>query len=208
MKDIVLGGIQASGKDTQAEYLKEKGYEVFGMGNALRARADVGDDRGKEIAAILQTGDLVDDSVILEVLEHWLETRNSSIPVAFVGFPRSMEQYDLFKDLMERTGREYVGVLIKITVEEAMRRMQSRRVCPVCGKNYSSDVTHCPDDGAELVTRSDDADTAAIKKRLDVYFERTVHVFDAIEKEGHLLEIDGARPVEEVRDDMFAQLEI
>ncbi|MCH8206826.1 MAG: nucleoside monophosphate kinase, partial [Chloroflexi bacterium] len=69
MVDLILFGIQGSGKGTQARILAEKkGYKLFETGKELREMAASGTDLGDKVKGIIEAGNLVSDEVVIEIV--------------------------------------------------------------------------------------------------------------------------------------------
>ena len=73
--DIILFGMQGSGKGTQGKILAERyGLKIFEMGGALRAMIASGSELGNSIKATVEAGNLVSDDIIMQVVEEFLNT--------------------------------------------------------------------------------------------------------------------------------------
>jgi len=209
-KNIVLFGIQGSGKGTQGKIIAEKyGYTIFETGGELRKLISSGTELGKKIKAIVEAGNLVDTSVIMEVIENFLENIGVNIPILFDGLPRKMDQKIAFDALMQKKDKDFVGVLIEISRNEAVRRLTSRRICKNCKEIYPAFYTKgvCEKCGGELEMRQDDSNLEAIENRLDAYLNETKPVIDEYLKEGKMFKINGEQGIEEVTMELIEKLE-
>ncbi len=210
MKNIVLFGIQGSGKGTQGKIIAEKyGYTIFETGGELRKLIASESELGNKIKAIVEAGNLVDTSVIMEVIENFLKNTPAETPVLFDGLPRKMDQKIAFDALMEKEKKDFAGVLIEISREEAIQRLTARRMCKNCKEIYPAfyaDDT-CEKCGGELEMRQDDSNLDAIENRLDAYMNETRPVIDGYIEEGKMIEINGEQGIEEVTADLISELE-
>ena len=79
--DIILFGMQGSGKGTQGKILAEKyNLRVFEMGGQLRHMIESGTELGLKIKSTVESGNLVDDNTIVQVVEAFLAEQNSDQP--------------------------------------------------------------------------------------------------------------------------------
>ncbi|MCK9558170.1 MAG: nucleoside monophosphate kinase [Candidatus Cloacimonetes bacterium] len=203
---IVFLGIQSSGKGTQAKLLADRtGFKHINIGDLLREQISLGTDIGKQIESIIRRGDLVSDNLVFELLD-------SSIPeecpgLIFDGFPRTMPQAEhLVRHY--RLARVYY---LDLSEKQAFERIDGRRVCETCGRNYHL-IHHppkheglCDDCGAALITRTDDA-PAAIRKRIKAFYEETFALKTFFEQKGLLLSISAQATVDEVQAAIWADM--
>ena len=178
--DLVLFGIQGSGKGTQAKRLAaEFGYDIFEAGGELRKIAASGSELGETVKSYIDAGNLVPHDIIMQVVKEAIEARDADTRIIFDGIPRDEDQMHDFNAIMKEVGREFVCIEIKIGEEEAMRRIQDR---------------------AQDQGRADDADVEAIQKRIGIFHEKTQPVIDAYEEDGKMQTVDGMGSVEDIYD--------
>ncbi|MBI5411927.1 nucleoside monophosphate kinase [Candidatus Peregrinibacteria bacterium] len=207
--DILLFGIQGSGKGTQGKLLAEKyGLTVFEMGGELRKMIQSGTSLGNQIKTIVESGQLVSAEVIMEVVESFLSHHPVDRPILFDGIPRTFDQARSLETLLRRHGRSYHGILIHISQDEAIQRLTKRRICSACKAVYPADYPKdvCETCGAALVTRADD-NTASIQKRLENYNKETIPLVEHYRSQGLLTEINGAQPIPAVTQELFHKTE-
>jgi adenylate kinase len=203
--DIILFGMQGSGKGTQGKLLAEKyGLKVFEMGGELRRMIESGSELGNKIKSIVSAGNLVDDETVMQVVDAFLDTVKSDQPVLFDGIPRTQAQADRLMKALKTHGRDAFGVLIKITEDQAIERLTTRRICSKCKTTYPSfySSTTCSACGGDLVTRHDD-NLESIKTRLQNFKTETLPVIKSFYDIDHLIEIDGEQGIENVTADMI-----
>jgi adenylate kinase len=202
---LVLLGPPASGKGTQAELIQNRlGVPTTSTGAILRKEAKERTPLGLEAEQIISKGELAPDSLVMQVVEAWLETHPDAF--LFDGFPRTVEQAKAFaKILQQRQAPLDLAIALAVSVEAIRTRMSLRLVCANCGKvvsmgrhvRFSHDP--CPNCGGPLEKRSDDNDEA-LERRLEAYWEKTVPVYKYY---GSLLvEIDAGRDAEAVFADI------
>ncbi|MDH5597163.1 MAG: nucleoside monophosphate kinase, partial [Candidatus Peregrinibacteria bacterium] len=134
--DIILFGMQGSGKGTQGKILAEQ-YDltVFEMGGALRSMIASGSELGNQIKTIVEAGDLVGDDVIMQVVEKFLAAHEGH-DILFDGIPRTTVQSEKLQEVLKTHGRDAFALNIKISEKEAIERLTKRRMCANCKEVY------------------------------------------------------------------------
>jgi len=209
--NLVILGPQGSGKGTQAEMLVKKyGFTHVETGEILRQMANSDHPLNNKIRKMLNEGILVSDDIVSEVL---INSLNSEHPDGFLfdGTPRNFEQYILMNELLSQKGEKIDKVIIlKISEEETIRRLSSRRKCEKCGKVYNL-VTNPPPEptrckcGGGLIQREDDF-PEAIRKRLEEFAHTTMKVIEAAANEGILIEINGEQAINDIHQEIVEKL--
>jgi len=206
--DIVLFGIQGSGKGTQGKKIAEKyGMKIFETGAELRKLSKEDSPLGMKIKAIINAGYLVPTEVVMEIIENFLKDVQADEVVLFDGIPRSEEQMEAFNALMARTGRAFKGILINIPKEMAMDRLLSRQICSGCKAVFPASFTGdaCTKCGGELTKRADDNE-ASIKTRLAAFENETLPVIEKYKANAQMIDIDGTGAIEDVTELVFGKL--
>lgn len=183
----------------------------------LRSAVKAGTELGVMAKKIMDTGGLVSDDIIINLVKERIAQPDCASGFLFDGFPRTIPQADALKA---------AGVPIDFVVEidvaddEIIKRMSGRRVHPASGRTYHVDFnppkTHGRDDvtGEPLIQRDDDKEET-VRKRLEVYHEQTEPLIDYYSKWSangggnapRYTKIAGIGTVEEIRDRIFAALE-
>jgi adenylate kinase len=199
-------GMQGSGKGTQGKILAEKyGLNVFDMGFQLRNMIESGTDLGQKIKDIVERGDLVDDNAIIEIIEDFLKNVPQNQSVLFDGIPRTIVQTERMLDLLKKYSREAFGLLVKISEEEAVKRLTQRRVCSKCKEIYPAfyESDECAKCGGILITRQDDSNLDSIKQRLKNYQKETTPAIEHFYSIDRLIEVDGEQSIPDVTEEMI-----
>jgi len=196
-------GPQASGKGTQASRLaKHYGLFHFSSGDVLRDEVKSGSDLGKEVARIMNSGKLVSDELIYDIIKKICATHPEGI--LFDGCPRTLAQAERLVGELE------IDLLIEISIpdETALKRVTSRFHCSQCARGYNTvslpprTAGICDDDEAPLVQRDDDM-PEAVKKRLTLYHRQTVPVIEFYRDLGvSIRTIDGEQSIDEVFEEI------
>ena len=212
--NLVLLGPPGAGKGTQAALLaREYRIPKISTGEMLRDLTERGDEAGRQIAALIDRGEMVPDETVQALV--WERLRQPDAQAGFLldGFPRTVSQAEALDQFLAEQGRAVTGVLdIEVPEEELIRRLSGRRVCPVCGASYHLDShppqvpDRCDREGAVLEQRPDDR-PEAIKVRLGLYHQRTRPVLDYYRARGLLQRIEGDRTMREVTEQIQQALE-
>jgi adenylate kinase len=204
--DIILFGMQGSGKGTQGKILAERyGLSVFDMGSELRKMIEAATPLGQKIKHIVESGNLVDDATIMEVVENFLGQVDAKQSVLFDGIPRTLEQGKQLTVILEKHKRQVFALFIKLSEKEAIKRLTQRRVCSSCKEIYPSFYKEekCAKCGGILITRKDDSNLESVKTRLDHYQGETQPVIDHFYSIDHLIEVDGEQSIPDVTEEMI-----
>ncbi|QQR55529.1 nucleoside monophosphate kinase [Candidatus Peregrinibacteria bacterium] len=202
--DLVLFGMQGSGKGTQSKAIAEHcGLLVFETGAELRRLSTEDSELAHKVKSIIESGHLVPTEVVMEIIADFLHRLPTGKNALFDGIPRSGDQKEQFDALMVKEGRSFKGLLIELSEEEAVKRLTTRRMCPACKTIYPASYSqdNCEKDSSTLVTRQDDT-PEAIRVRLDTFLEKTVPVINAYKTEGKMLTVKGEQAIEKVTLDI------
>ena len=206
--NIIILGQQGSGKGTQAEFLAEKlGLFYFETGKFLRNLAK-NDPYIDEF--VNKKGILVPEGILFEKIKEYFAEKNVDINnVLYDGFPRNIKQYKLFESWLENSKIDLV-IFLKISDEETIKRLSSRRICKKCGETFNTITNpekeeHRKACGGELIQREDDT-PEAISKRLEVYRSETKPLLQVLSQKGIVKEVDGSVSIPEVQKNIEAIL--
>ena len=200
MKDVILFWMQGSWKWTQWKLLAQKfNYKMFETGQELRNIISSWSELWNKIQWIINSWNLVGTTVIMEVIENFLENISPEDSVIFDWLPRNLEQYDAFEALVKKHNRSPVWIHISLTKDEALTRLVKRFTCVWVDTTNNPLMTEseCVALWGEVKKRADDT-PEAIEKRLDVFFSETVPVIKNYKTEWRMLEINWLKNVEEV----------
>ncbi len=196
---LILFGPPGSGKGTQAKLLsKALGVAHISTGDMLRAHLAAGDEIGREVRSIMESGGLVSDQLVNRMVEQRIEQPDCRNGFILDGFPRTVSQAKLLKDLLAAQGITPWVVHLDVDYNVIIARIAGRRQCPSCGTLYSvtsnaptvSEV--CDYDGSKLVVREDDREEV-VRERMKGYERQTAPVLDYLKQTGYRVwEVDGA----------------
>ena len=205
--NIVLLGAPGAGKGTQAAKLVEEfATPHISTGDILRAAVKNQTELGKKAKGYMDAGDLVPDSLIIDLMDERL--RESDCEKGFIldGFPRTTAQAVALDDMLARLERPLdAALLVDVDPEVIIKRLTERRCCKECGYIGTAADATCPKCGGEMYQRDDDNE-ATVRNRLDVYAKSTSPLIDYYKGKGLLKSVDGDRPVDTVYVDVKALL--
>ncbi len=183
------------------------GIPVTSPGAILRRERDLGTPLGQETAEVLQSGGLVPDKIIIELIEDWLRLHGGH-GFVFDGFPRTLPQAESLMSMLTklRTALD-LAIWLEVSEETVRDRITGRLQCAECGFTTSSSSAQfanrpvCPYCDGRLERRNDD-DLAVLQTRLQEFRTKTEPLGAFYEKLSMLHRIDGNRD----RDVVFADI--
>ncbi|MCL5666673.1 MAG: nucleoside monophosphate kinase [Patescibacteria group bacterium] len=188
LNTIFFIGPQGSGKGTQAKILAGKlDFFYWEMGGILRQVAQENTELGSRVKSLVDSGVLLSDEQLYEVVDSRLSQIPADKGVIFDGIPRRIGQAEHLMDFLKKQGRTYFTTLfVNLPKEESLSRLLKR---------------------AKIEKRADDT-KEKIEFRLQQYEKDTLPVLDYMMKETSYMEIDGSPAVEEVTKEIDRLLEI
>ena len=203
--NLLLYGAPGSGKGTQANMLRAKfGIPHIATGDMLRDEIASGTELGKKAQPILAAGQYVSDDIMIGMIRNRLGQPDARPGFIMDGFPRTVPQAEALDGLMAELDKRFDRVIyLKVPVEELLRRLSGRLVCPQCQRTYPPGTAACSFDGSELVQREDDR-PEAVRPRIEIYLEKTVPVLDHYRGGGLVSEIDGRGTIDEISRQVLA----
>jgi adenylate kinase len=205
MTVAVLLGAPGAGKGTQAPLLAEKlGVPVLASGDLLRAEVASGSDIGREVDAIMRSGELVPDDLMARLFLARLDRPDAAAGAILDGFPRTRPQAEALDRALDRSGRPVDhALLIEVPIEDLIGRFAGRIICTAGGHVYNEWFKPprvwgvCDIDGSDLVHRADDAEST-VRARMEQQLGPLHDVADYYREHGILTPVDGLRPIEDV----------
>lgn len=178
-KDIVLFGMQWCGKGTQAGKLLElypDDYAYLSTWDVFRALLSKDNAIGNYLKDKIESGTLIPDAVTVALFHTYFQTvLDGDKAMLLDWYPRTKEQIDDLFNIAGKQKRQMMGICFELSEELAIERMKLRG-------------------------RSDDTD-AAIRHRLQQYYDQTVPVIDYFDTKGELIRIDADRSIEKIFED-------
>ena len=210
---IVMLGAPGAGKGTQAKQIAAKyGVPHISTGDIFRANLKEGTELGLKAKVYMDQGQLVPDSLTLELIMDRFSKDDCKNGYVLDGFPRTIPQAEaLTKALRENNDKLDYAIDVDVPDENIVNRMSGRRACAKCGGTFHIKYNPtkvegiCDLCGGELYIRDDDK-PEIVTKRLVAYHEQTQPLIDYYKKEGILKTVDGTQNVDKVFEDIVAIL--
>lgn len=204
---IILLGPPGAGKGTQAQLICEH-FEIpqISTGDMLRAAVNAGTPLGEKVKAVMDSGALVSDDIIIELVKERIAQPDCANGFLFDGFPRTIPQ----AEALVAAGIEIDSVVeIKVPDEQIVKRLSGRRVHPESGRVYHVEFNPPREAGKDdetgeaLVQRDDDKEDT-VRERLEVYHRQTHPLVSFYRKRAaetplEFVEVDGEGEVQEIQ---------
>lgn len=200
---VILMGPPGSGKGTQAvQIASHLNIPHISTGEMFRGHMKNNTDLGKRVKEYMDSGKLVPDSVVIDMLKERIAQPDCKNGFLLDGFPRTVAQGE---ELTALLGTKYRVVVLDLIVSDKaiMDRLSNRRTCSQCFRTYHNlyappkkkDV--CDVCGGDLIQRKDDM-PEVIQERLKVYHSQTKPLQQFFQQKGNYIAIDGEKAPEDV----------
>lgn len=185
--NLILFGPPAAGKGTQAKRLTaERGYVQLSTGDMLRAARKSGSELGQRVAAIMDSGSLVSDEIVIALIEEALAQNKTAPGFIFDGFPRTVAQAEALDAMLTKHGTQIDRVVqLEVNSQQLLARIAKRFA----------------EEG-----RADD-NPEAYKVRLNAYLAQTAPLIPYYEKQNKLRGVDGMAGIEDVATSICAAID-
>jgi len=204
---ILLIGPPGGGKGTQAKFLSEK-YNIpqISTGDMLRENVKNKTSLGTEAKDYMNMGQLVPDSLILNMMKEKLNHDSMDQGYILDGFPRTLPQANGLDEVLSDLGQTLdIVIMINVDDEAIVDRMSGRRVHLDSGRVYH--IIYNPpkveglDDltSEKLIIREDDKEHT-VRNRLEVYHNQTKPIIEHYSDKGIVNKIDGNNTINEVKN--------
>ena len=212
--NMILIGAQGSGKGTQAQELaRELRLQPTASGDLLREAIASETPLGRAAKPYVERGDLVPDTLVVEMILDSIRSLHGAEGIILDGFPRTIAQAETLDDRLLELGQAIDAVVyLDVPREQLLDRLNGRYICRAHGHVWNM-KTHpptvagvCDYDGSDLYQRSDDQPDK-IARRLDIFFNETIHLLDYYERQGKLVRVDGTSSIEDVNRAILAGLD-
>ena len=180
--NVVIFGPPGAGKGTQSKFLVEK-FNLFQLstGEFLRNEMSKNTKIGKQIASVINSGSLVSDKIVSDLIEKIIANKEYQNRIIFDGYPRNLNQVKNLENLLKRY-KQKIDIVLKLSVslETIKKRIVERR---------------------NQEKRLDDNEQIAIK-RYQTYEKSTEPVIDYYKKLNLLKVVDGERPIDQINKEI------
>ena len=210
MINIILIAPPAAGKGTVSKLLCEKyGYVHISTGDILRDMAKVDSDLGRNINALLQSGNLIPDDIVYSAVEKRLSMPDLANGYILDGFPRNLEQAIKYDEILNKINGN-LGLVIELKADKEIleQRITGRYICSKCGEthNIKTGVNTpkiegvCNSCGGSLYQRSDD-NYESFQNRYQTYLDKTEPILNYYKEKNVLYSVLSYNP-----DDTFKEI--
>lgn len=191
---LIMLGAQGTGKGTVAGILSQKtGWPQISTGDIFRKNIAEQTELGIEANKYIAAGNLVPDEITVPMVKARLEEEDAKNGAILDGFPRTLAQAEKLDEILAQQNRK-VDLVINLTTprDEVITRILNRRVCSnkECKATYNLTMHPskvegiCDKCGSKLVQREDDSNAESIKRRLEIYDEKTKPLVEFYENKG------------------------
>ena len=210
---LVLLGPPGAGKGTQAQKVSQQ-LELphISSGDIFRENLKNQTELGKLAKGFIERGELVPDDLTISMIRDRLARPDCAVGALLDGFPRTPAQADALAEMLAGFGGKVNAVpYIKVAEDVLVERLTGRWTCRAQGHVFHSKFNPpkqagvCDVDGSELYQRDDDK-VETVVNRIKVYFQQTMPLITYYQKAGTLLEIDGAKSIDDVSVELMAGL--
>ena len=200
-KIMILFGPPGAGKGTHAPKVVEAlKIPQLSTGDMLRAAVEAGTEVGKQAKAVMESGGLVSDEIVIGIIADTIKGDECKNGFILDGFPRTLEQSQKLDEMLKTNGEEVNCVMaLEVPDEVLTERICGRWIHKASGRSYHvkfakpkslpEGATPSPDNmkddqtGEPLMQRGDDTE-AALTKRLESYHAQTVPILKHYEPKG------------------------
>lgn len=223
---IILMGVQGAGKGVQAKFIEDT-YNIpqVSTGDLFRAMKTRTDDLARKVQDIMASGQLVDDDTTNAIVVDRLSQDDAQNGVILDGYPRNQAQAEFLEQHLAKQGAKINAVLLlELDLYTAFKRAFGRVTDKDIGKSYNyyyqtegvdfdwnyhpegefppQMVATLEESGKRLNRRPDDADAAAVVKRIDTFLETTQPLIDYFETKGIVKKVNANQSIEAVTADI------
>lgn len=198
MDGILLISAPGAGKGVTSKYISDKyNYVHMSIGNLLRDEAKLNID----VENIISKGGFVSHELVYNLIDEFI-VQNQNKNIIFEGFPRMMEQLDLFNKLLTKHNINLSKVIfIDVDKKVAIKRIQGRLICSNCNSIYNKyfdklDSDKCSKCNSTLVSRSDDK-VSTYENRYNAFEEKTIPLVNYYKEKGILYTISNNGDINE-----------
>ncbi len=208
---LILLGPPGAGKGTQAQRIVEKyGIPQLSTGDMLRAAVSAGTEVGKRAKAVMDSGNLVSDDIVIAIVSERIDAPDCAKGFILDGFPRTLVQADATEAMLAAKGLDLSVVIeLKVNDKELIRRVSGRYSCAQCGTVYHDTDKNpavegvCDKCGSTHFKRRPDDNAETMTQRLEVYYKETSPLIGYYYAKGSLKSVDGMAEM----DDVTAEIE-
>jgi len=210
---LLLIGPPGGGKGTQAKFLIDRfAIPQISTGDMLRGNIHNNTSLGQDAQKFMKAGQLVPDSIILDMMKKRLAEEDCNNGFILDGFPRTIPQAEGLDNLLKGMNQHLDHVVVMDVPDNLIiTRLSNRRSCKGCGQVYNlvfeppAIAGKCNNCSEKLYLREDD-NPAIIQQRLTVYRQQTKPVIKYYSDQRLTKVIDSKGTIDEIRSDILKNI--
>ena len=206
--NIVVFGPPGAGKGTQSKFIVKKyNLHQLSTGELLRSEIINKTQLGSEISSIMNSGNLVSDNIVSDLIEKFISNIDYKNRLIFDGYPRNKLQAENLNTLLKKYDQR-IDLALKLSVspDVIQKRITGRSVCSICGKIYNEYFNPAPENAdccakKYLQKRIDDTLDIAVT-RFKTYEKNIEPVIDYYKKSNLLKVVNGEAQISEINNEI------
>ena len=186
--NLVIFGPPGAGKGTQSKFISKR-FKLYQLstGDLLRNEIKNNTELGSQISSIINSGGLVSDEIVGNLIEKFVSNENYKNKIIFDGYPRNLKQAESLDELLKKYGQK-IDIVLKLSVslKTIKKRILERQV---------------------QEKRTDDNEEIAIK-RYETYEKSTKPILEYYKKQNPIKEVNGEQKIEQINKEIGDIIEL
>jgi adenylate kinase len=203
---LILLGPPGAGKGTQAKNLEDQFALVqLSTGDLLRQAVSAGTDAGQAAKSVMESGGLVSDEIVINILADRISDPDCSAGVILDGFPRTIPQAEALSKLLKSKGTQvHAAISLEVEDDAMVERISGRHTCDGCGEGYHETFKRptveetCDKCGGQKFRRRADDNADTVRRRLVAYHNETAPLIAFYENVGALQTLDAMGDIDAI----------
>ena len=212
--NLLIVGAPGVGKGTMSKFLiEEYGVDHISTGDMLREAVANATPIGLKVKELMDSGSLVPDDIIEEMITDRLSKDGTSKGFLFDGYPRNISQAKSLTKILDKLKLKIDAIIyLEVAEDVLIKRITGRRTCPNCKETYNIYYKLpkvegvCDSCGSKLIIRKDDNEDS-LKNRLSEFHNNTEPVIEYYDKENLIKRINADQSREAEFEDIRKALE-